>query len=55
MQKYLLDLPVTRLKATALHEPRMHIDSISHLHPGVPSETEHLLKRNKAIITNASH
>lgn len=25
-EKNLLDLPVTRLKTTALHEPKMHID-----------------------------
>lgn len=35
-KRSLLDLPLTRLKAAALHEPEMHIDSISHLYPGVP-------------------
>lgn len=55
MERSLLDLPVTKLKAAGLFEPKMHVDSIPHPYLGCPLGMEYLLKWNKAVITNASH
>lgn len=45
MQKgSLLNLPVTKLKAAGLYEPKMYVDSIPHPYTGGPLKKKYVLK-----------